>query len=407
MARLGLVCSVGILSILLCIRIAFSARIVGGDGVVFHFHGSKDKDFCLVSDGNLHINSHMIGNSDAEHPLTWIGALGIMFGHVHLSIEAAPEAAWDPFLDHLVIRVNGHELNIPAPGHKAGPLARAGVWESADDVIRITRGRVNEARIELRGTLDLRVRAETVQPSFWSEDSCFVHLDMEVRQLATSPDVHGVLGQTYRPARVEAAQMRLAQNEGENVSEVDMKVLGKKLPAIVGRTTDYLSSSLWTADCKYSKYFSQNQQTVIPSKGKSASIDTPSLSQESLLNEKPTGGATRGSGSESLRGGATSATLAASGSSARLAMAGEDVNPLQAYFGESAVKVVKRGKMSGEDIDEESSPSAFSIVDRVPVVVEEEGMVVEIDEGEQGALIDGTDMDTPLQGDELEMLMNE
>ncbi|KAK4340211.1 hypothetical protein RND71_041673 [Anisodus tanguticus] len=36
-------------------------RFIGADGITFYFHG-KDKDFCLVSDSNLHINGHFIGN---------------------------------------------------------------------------------------------------------------------------------------------------------------------------------------------------------------------------------------------------------------------------------------------------------------------------------------------------------
>lgn len=56
-------------------------RFIGGDGVTFYFHGKKDRDFCLVSDSNLHINGHFIGrrNQDMKRDFTWVQALGILF----------------------------------------------------------------------------------------------------------------------------------------------------------------------------------------------------------------------------------------------------------------------------------------------------------------------------------------
>lgn len=39
-------------------------KIVGGDGVVFHSHSCKDRDFCLVCDSDLHISAPFIG----KHP---------------------------------------------------------------------------------------------------------------------------------------------------------------------------------------------------------------------------------------------------------------------------------------------------------------------------------------------------
>ncbi|RVW90948.1 hypothetical protein CK203_044124 [Vitis vinifera] len=36
--------------------------LVGGDGITFYLHGSKDQDFCLVSNANLlRINAHFMG----------------------------------------------------------------------------------------------------------------------------------------------------------------------------------------------------------------------------------------------------------------------------------------------------------------------------------------------------------
>lgn len=107
----------------------------------------------------------------------------------------------------------GSDPQMPLPaGFKAGPHASPGSWESPENKIRITRRKVNEARIEIEGVLDLRLKADTVQRDWWTEDNCFVHLDMEFRQLVVSPSVHGVLGQTYRPQRIKAAKLRALRN---------------------------------------------------------------------------------------------------------------------------------------------------------------------------------------------------
>jgi hypothetical protein len=50
-------------------------RFTGGDGNNIYCHG-KDQDFCIVSDANLHINVHFIGNRNpaVSRDFTWIQA---------------------------------------------------------------------------------------------------------------------------------------------------------------------------------------------------------------------------------------------------------------------------------------------------------------------------------------------
>lgn len=61
MARIVFLLSVAVLWTALSAVSVLGSRIVGGDGVVYHFHGREDRDFCFVSDPSLHINAHMIG----------------------------------------------------------------------------------------------------------------------------------------------------------------------------------------------------------------------------------------------------------------------------------------------------------------------------------------------------------
>lgn len=65
-------------------------RFIGGDGVTFYFHGQKERDFCLVSDTNLHINGHFIGKrgDGMKRDFTWVQSIGVLFDDHKLFVGA-------------------------------------------------------------------------------------------------------------------------------------------------------------------------------------------------------------------------------------------------------------------------------------------------------------------------------
>ncbi|KAJ9690332.1 hypothetical protein PVL29_012801 [Vitis rotundifolia] len=83
----------------------FDPRFIGGDGIVFYFHGKSDEHFSLVSDINLQINSRFIGLRPAgrTRDYAWIQALGLMFGSHTFTLEATRTEKWDSEEDHLQI----------------------------------------------------------------------------------------------------------------------------------------------------------------------------------------------------------------------------------------------------------------------------------------------------------------
>eukprot|EP00271_Cylindrocystis_brebissonii_P021310 TRINITY_DN7526_c0_g1_i1.p1 TRINITY_DN7526_c0_g1~~TRINITY_DN7526_c0_g1_i1.p1 ORF type:complete len:455 (+),score=55.21 TRINITY_DN7526_c0_g1_i1:251-1615(+) len=384
---------------------ADAARVVGGDGVVFNFHGSADQDFCLVSDRDFHINVHMIGRKEDKRRTTWISGLAIIAGGMHLYVEAFQEATWDPFLDHIAIYMNGTNLNIPAPGYKASPSAEASRWESANDQVLIIRRRVNEARIQIAGLLDLIVKTDAVPSELWSAASCFVHLDMEFRQLAVSDEVHGVLGQTYRPMRIQASRQRAMFNQ-EDIDDVDAAVLGKQLgPAIIGHMQDYRSSGLWATDCKYGKF--------VRSHGQGGRYSAPG-SREGRTEgdfevQERRGSEAEGDGAEpgrrravkALRGGGPPALF-------------DEVNPLAAYFSEVAVRMVRRSRVSSDNEVDQALQLPFEQratrghEARRSTDITEEGYGLSIATREEGpGAVDGTDTDDFLSQEEFEKVMSE
>ncbi|KAL5993257.1 hypothetical protein ACLOJK_014180 [Asimina triloba] len=82
----------------------FDPRFIGGDYIVFYFHGSRNQHFGLVSDPNLQINAHFIGLRPAGRPrdYTWIQAPGIMFGTHTFTVEAKRTETWSDEEDHLL-----------------------------------------------------------------------------------------------------------------------------------------------------------------------------------------------------------------------------------------------------------------------------------------------------------------
>ncbi|MQL93796.1 hypothetical protein Taro_026435 [Colocasia esculenta] len=178
-------------------------RFVGGDGIMFYFHGKASHHFALVSDPNLQINAHFIGLRPQGRPrdFTWIQALGILFDTHTFTVAARRAVSWDADADHLDITYDG----VPVPldeGHRAS-------WSASDDAsgLRVVRrGRVNSATVTLPGVFELMLSAVPVTQEDSRvhrygipDDDCFAHLEVQFRFSGLSEKVEGVLGQTYRP----------------------------------------------------------------------------------------------------------------------------------------------------------------------------------------------------------------
>lgn len=107
-------------------------RFIGGDGIVFYFHGKSNEHYSLVSDPNLQINARFIGlrPSGRRRDYTWIHALGILFNSQTLSLEATPAAVWNEEVDHLKFSYDGQKLDVPK-GYSSS-------WTSASEDLQIT-----------------------------------------------------------------------------------------------------------------------------------------------------------------------------------------------------------------------------------------------------------------------------
>ncbi|KAL5764093.1 hypothetical protein ACOSQ2_016687 [Xanthoceras sorbifolium] len=186
--------------------LCYDPRFVGGDGVMFYFHGAKGGNFAIVSDDNLQINAHFIGTrpQGRTRDFTWVQALAVMFDSHTLVISAKRVSKWDDNLDALSIRWDGETVELQADGDaewRTNSEKRQVVVERTDDT--------NNVRVTVSGLLsmDIKVRPigkeeSRVHNYQLPENDAFAHLETQFRFTNLSDFVEGVLGKTYRPSYV-------------------------------------------------------------------------------------------------------------------------------------------------------------------------------------------------------------
>lgn len=223
----------------------YDPRFVGGDGNKFLFHGRRDADFCLLSDANLHINAHFIGkrHAGAARDFTWVQALGIRFGGHRLYFGVRRTAVWDDAVDRLAIVFDGAPVPLPAA---AGASWSPTPTSSAAPALSIFRtGPANGVVVRLDGRFRIVANAVPVTEEdsrvhgygLGAGDGSLAHLNVAFKFYALSADVHGVLGQTYRPDYVSAAG-------------VDA---GARVP-VMGGAGRYQVSGIFATDCEVGRF---------------------------------------------------------------------------------------------------------------------------------------------------------
>ena len=68
---------------------SYDPRFIGGDDIIFYFHGKSNQHFSLVSDQNIQINARFIGHrpTGRTRDFTWIQALGPLFNSHTFSLH--------------------------------------------------------------------------------------------------------------------------------------------------------------------------------------------------------------------------------------------------------------------------------------------------------------------------------
>lgn len=203
---------------------------------MFYFHGKKDKDFCLVSDSDVHINAHFIGKKSSKgRDFTWVQSIGVLFGSHELYIGAQKVAKWEETVDNIVIQVNGEHVMLPN--------GKGQTWWFPETGLMIQRkAEANKVRVKVEGLLEIAARVvpitleeSRVHGYDVEEDDCFAHLELNFKFHSLSNMVDGVLGQTYRPGYQSRVKM------------------AAPMP-IMGGADKFASSHLFATDCAVSNF---------------------------------------------------------------------------------------------------------------------------------------------------------
>ncbi|KAH9326525.1 hypothetical protein KI387_006703 [Taxus chinensis] len=227
-------------------------RFIGGDGIMFYFHGKKDRDFCLVSDPNLHINGHFIGKSKTQtqtrglkRDFTWVQSIGLRFESHQLYLGANNVARWNDSQDQLKLVFDGRTVALP-PGKGAG-------WEDSVSSTRVKITRVQDANavtVRVGDVLSVAVRVvpitdeeSRVHGYEITEDDCFAHLELNFRFYELSAHVTGVLGQTYSAGFKSPVK------------------IGVAMP-VMGGEDKFAVSHLFATDCKVSRFGMEREPRI-------------------------------------------------------------------------------------------------------------------------------------------------
>ncbi|XP_050212735.1 uncharacterized protein LOC126664405 [Mercurialis annua] len=191
--------------------LCYDPRFIGGDGVMFYFHGEKGGNFAIVSDETLQINAHFIGTrpQGRTRDFTWVQALSIMFDTHTLVIAAKKVAHWDSNIDALLVKWDGKEIEIPTTGEaewKANSEEREVVVERTDDTntVRVTVANLLELNINVR---PIGKEEDRIHNYKLPENDAFAHLETQFKFFNLTDFVEGVLGKTYRPDYVSPVKI--------------------------------------------------------------------------------------------------------------------------------------------------------------------------------------------------------
>eukprot|EP00270_Netrium_digitus_P006821 TRINITY_DN1967_c0_g1_i2.p1 TRINITY_DN1967_c0_g1~~TRINITY_DN1967_c0_g1_i2.p1 ORF type:complete len:387 (+),score=41.22 TRINITY_DN1967_c0_g1_i2:46-1206(+) len=231
-------------------------HFTGADNSRFDFSGTPGTTFCLVSDPHLHINMYLDGyygkyEDRANKPMTWIRKIGVLWGHHSLTFEARPGAESE-YLKGYMYRMTADGLPFALENNvkslfdgKVEVEWTGAKVPSGDDL-------VDEYSVKIQNVIWMKLTVRPEVANLRTDNDGLVHFDMQILKAKLSNNVHGVLGQTFRPDHL--GKFRRQHLIYSKIFHHDVVEGDNAEGFIDGMQADYVSSDILTADCKVTRF---------------------------------------------------------------------------------------------------------------------------------------------------------
>ncbi|GAQ86041.1 hypothetical protein KFL_002670020 [Klebsormidium nitens] len=219
----------------------------GAFGIEYDFHGLPNKHFSLVTDKDINVNAHFIGQDGKATGFdgTWISALGFKWNEGanerELTVEVKQSADLSTNESPFVFRLGDREL---APGANS-------TGRTLYDDVGLTVRRYADASsyyIDIADHLNITVAAAEHDHPHGN------HIDIRIEKLYVTETVHGALGQTFAESRRDA--LRAAAADVGTAERFDAS------DVIEGKDVDYMTSGLLATDSKFNRYVAAAQSAA-------------------------------------------------------------------------------------------------------------------------------------------------
>ncbi|CAI5513119.1 unnamed protein product [Closterium sp. Naga37s-1] len=235
-------------------------HFVGADGSRFDFSGRPSENYALISDVHVAVNAHFGGRwgewEGRFKALTWMRKISILWGHHSIVFEA--REGWESgyrngYLQRL--SVDSEDVKLGRPGSHLDVVSFFDGqvelrWAAAKKSVKGEL--VDEYDVRIGDVLSLRLTLRPEMAALRTDDDGVVHFTVDVLSAKLSPNVHGVLGQTFRPDFI--GRLERQKLVWSNLFKTQVVPGDNAEGFIDGTVDDYRCTDLAHSDCAFCRF---------------------------------------------------------------------------------------------------------------------------------------------------------
>ncbi|GAQ78423.1 hypothetical protein KFL_000130050 [Klebsormidium nitens] len=226
-----------------------------GQQLTWDFHGKGNQSYCMITDNSLSLNARMfnlppdvnilhraVEAEDSFFEGTWIDAIGVIYSKPEddnheraLAIVLNQTSARTDLEEPFAILYSGDDTQISVP-------EGVSTWTSPDETFSIKYHSEFRTFVEITIPDHLKMEVRVEADSEIISDPPIYSLSFDIQMIATTPEVHGFVGQMYAPGAIEE-RLQMGTLEG---------LLHREY--VEGTDDDYATSGLTATDCSFSRF---------------------------------------------------------------------------------------------------------------------------------------------------------